>query len=301
MKRFIVIIVAAVIAAISINNAVAADWQEYDDPVPTKVMVRVLSHGAKAMNPNTGALVIIRDARTNDILGKGAVEGSTGDTKALMNAAYPRVSGMAGLLKGQKGMVPKDGGCDTHTASDDAAVYATTLKLSKPTQVVIEVRGPMMPHHAGATAVTTTWLFPGEDVTGEGIVMELRGLIVDVDATLKEAELNVESLKEGIDLPFFMRMMCGCPIAPRSAGLPWEAEDFKINVQAYYKGKLYHEETTTSDKQFVAVSQFMSRLPLPDGLPEGPFKREQVLVRVMASQPKMNNFGMDEFSVFLSR
>lgn len=282
-------------------SAQAADWEKYDKPVPTKVTVRVLSRGAKAMNPNTGALVIIRDAATNEVLDKGDVQGSTGDMVALMSAGYPRMGGMTGLVKGEKGLIEKPGGCEPYTSTEDSAAFVGQIMLTRPTQVVIEAHGPMMPHQSGATAVTTTWLFPGEDVTGEGIVLELRGLIVDTLASLKEVELNPDELKEGIDLPFYMRMMCGCPIAPKSFGLPWEAEDFNITVQTYYRGKLYHEEVTMADKLFVSVSQFRTRFPVPEDLPEGKFNREQVVVRVMASQPKMANFGMDEFSVYFTR
>jgi hypothetical protein len=301
MRKLFVIVVLFAITVLMPAGANAAAWEKYDKPVPTKVTVRVLSRGAKAMNPNTGALVIIRDAASNEVLDKGDVQGGTGDMEALMNTGYPRVSGMTGLLKGEKGLKEKSGGCETYTSTEDSAAFVGQVMLTRPTQVVIEAHGPMMPHQSGATAVTTTWLFPGEDVTGEGIVLELRGLIVDTLASLKEVELNPDELKEGIDLPFYMRMMCGCPIAPKSFGLPWEAEDFNITVQAYYRGKLYHEEVTTADKLFVSVSQFRARFPVPENLPEGQFNREQVVVRVMASQPKMANFGMDEFSVYFTR
>lgn len=279
----------------------AEGWEKYDKPVPTKVYVRVLSHGAKAMSPHTGALVIIKDAATDKVLDKGDLQGSTGDTTALMETGYARKTGKSGLLSGEKGVLIKDsGGCEPYTSNDEAAKFVGVVNISKPTQVVIQVQGPMMPHHAGGAAIVTTWLFPGEDVTGEGIVLELHGLIVDCLASLKESEIDVDKAKNGITVPFYMQMLCGCPIAPKKMGLPWEAEGYKITTQAYYKGKLYHEDVTTSDKLFVDVSKFVTTVPLPPGLPKGSFKREQVKIRVMAAQPELANYGLDEFSVFLN-
>ncbi len=303
MKRlFTGLFLAFSITMLSVSGAYSAGWEKYDKPVPTKVMVRVLAHGAKAMSPETGVVVVLRNAATNEILDKGDARGSTGDTTALMETGYARKTGQTGLLKGQKGALIKDSsGCEMYSSKMDTAVFVTTIKISKPTQIVIEAHGPLMPHNAGQTVLATTWLFPGEDIAGEGIVLELRGLIVDALASLKESEIDVNKAKNGISLPFYMQMMCGCPIAPRSGGLPWVAEDFKITVQAYYKGKLYHEEVTTADKLFVSVSAFKTNVPLPKGLPDGKFKREKVKVRVMAAQPKLANYGMDEFYVYLSR
>lgn len=302
MKRLLGLMFLSVsILTAGAAGAYADNWEKYDKPVPTKVVVRVLSHGAKAMNQNTGAVVVVRDAATNEILDKGEVLGSTGDDTALMETGYARKTGLTGLLKGQEGALIKDSGCEMYASKTDAAKFETIVNISRPTQVVIEAHGPLMPHSAGQTAVTTTWLFPGEDITGGGIVLELRGLIVDSLASLKESELDVEKVRDGIVLPFYMRMMCGCPIAPKSAGLPWVAEDFKITVQAYYKGKLYHEELAAADKLFVDVSAFKTRVPLPKDLPEGKFKRERIKLRVMAAQPEMANFGLDEFYVYLSK
>jgi len=290
---FSVVVVAA--------SARAEDWEKFDKPVPTRVVVRVLAHGAKAMSPHTGALVIIRDAATNKVLDQGDVQGSTGDTTALMDTGYARKTGRSGLLVGEEGLIDKEGGCKKYESTEEVAKFVGLVKISKPTQVVIQAQGPMVPHQAQGVAITTTWLFPGEDVGGEGIVLTLRGLIVDCLASLKESDLDVSKLKDGIPVPFYMNMMCGCPIAPKSKGLPWEAEDFRITVQAYYNGKLYHEEVTTADKLFVDVSAFKTSVPLPPDLPEGELRHERLKIRVMASEPKMANYGTDEFSVYLNR
>jgi len=319
------LLVVAMFAMLLVAGRVASaeEWEKYDAPVPTNVVVRVLSHGAKAVSEHTGALVIIKDVRTGKELARGAVQGSTGDDIALMRAGYPRMNGRSGLMKGDKGFIFEDTKAapgsrnpyfDVRTerkpeelkpvvyeSTTDVASFQTTLNITKPTEISIEVYGPLLYQRQSAMAVGTTWVFPGEDITGEGIVLELRGLIVDTLASLVDSEIKLDQVKDGIPVSFYMRMMCGCPIAPAKLGLPWEAEGFNITVQAYYKGKLYHEEKTTSDKLFKDISLFLTKIPLPKDLPDGPFSKEKLKIRLMASQPSQNNFGMDEFSVYLTR
>jgi len=329
--KFSVSAVAVIMAALfCFSGAVyAANWQKYDKPVPTKVVVRVLSHGAKSMSQATGAKVSIKDGRTNEVLVEGDVQGSTGDTTALMRAGYPRISGEHGLLKGERGMIFEDLKADEkarekgwrspdpyydtrderdlddlepviYESTQDAAKFEATLMLDKPTQVFVEVQGPLMPHHAAQLSVVSTWLFPGEDVTGEGIVVTLRGLIVEAQASLKESEQSVEAVGKELVIPFNMRMMCGCPIqAGGRMGIPWEAEGFEITTRAYYKGEMYHESVTTADKIISGTSWFTTNIPMPENLPDGEFSRERVLVRILAAQPKLANYGMEEFSVYL--
>lgn len=313
------------------SPAFAEEWEKYDKPVPTRIIVRVLSHGAKAMNEHTGAVVVIRDARTGKELDKGPVQGSTGDDVALMRAGYPRIRGAMGLVKGDKGFIlgdkkadeearkkgwmmsdpyfdirderkPEDLTPQVYEAKEDAAVFETTVKISKPTQIIAEAYGPLMPKHAMQSAMQSFWLFPGEDITGEGIVLELRGLIVDVQDSLREKEVDYDTVKGGIDVPFYMQMTCGCPISVGGRfGIPWEAEGIKVTTQAYYKGRLYYEKSDTSDKYWENISQFKTSVPLPKDLPEGTFKKERLKIRVMAVQPEQNNTGFDEFNIYLSK
>ncbi len=331
MKKLSVVVFIMALFFSLASAASAEDWEKYDKPVPTKILVRVLSHGALAMNENTGAVVVIRDARTGKELDKGPVQGSTGDDIALLRAGYPRIRGAMGLVKGDKGFIlgdkkadeearlkgwmmsdpyfdirdtrkPEDLTAQVYEAKTDAAVFETTVNISKPTQIVVEAYGPLMPKHAMQSSMQSFWLFPGEDITGEGIVVELRGLIVDVQDSLREKAVDYASVKDGIEIPFYMRMMCGCPISVGGKfGIPWEAEGIKITTQAYYKGKLYYEKTDTSDKYWQDVSQFKASVPLPKDLPAGAFSKERVMIRLMAVQPEQNNTGFDEFNIYLNK
>jgi hypothetical protein len=303
------------------SPALAGEWEKYDKPVPTRVVVRVLSHGAKAMGDKTGAVVVIRDADTGRELDEGPVRGGTGDDIALMRAGYPRMLGAMGLVKGEKGMLFEDlNGSDKapyfdlrdtakreklkpviYESKADSAMFETTLNITRPTRIIVEAHGPLTPTQATASAATSAWVFPGEDMTGDGIVLELRGIIVD-SPSLKDKEIKISEAKDGITVPFSMKMLCGCIIVPAGqSGIPWEAEGYKVTTQAYYKGKLYYEDVKTSDKLYIAPSQFETKVPLPEDLPSGAFKKERVKVRIMSFQQSQDNSGMDEFSVYLSR
>jgi len=302
MKKFYVFVSAVLVTVgMAFTSASAVEWEKYDKPVLTKVVVRVLSHGAKAMSPHTGGDIVIKDAETGAVLAKGSLDGSTGDDTALMRTGYPRMSGKAGLVRGDAGMLRQGNTAVPYESTSDAAGFEATIPLTKPTRIIVEAYGPTNPEHSKASATVSALVFPGEDVTGTGIVMELRGLIVDVPNAMRDSDVKAGEVAGGISVPFGMRMMCGCPIAPAGMGLSWQAENYNITVQAYYKGALYYEDIKTSDKLIVNVSQFNTKVPLPKDLPEGGFRKERIKVRIMAAQPDQANYGMDEFNLYLGR
>ena len=254
-------VLAAVFALIFAASARAGDWEKYDKPVPTKIVVRVLAHGAGAINQDQGALVVIWDAETGSELARGMTKGAAGVEKA--------------------------------------AKYETTLMLTKPTMLNIEAYGPLVPPHSTVSAMVKVWAFPGEAMTGEGATLELRGLIVDALASLKDAEIKVSAVEGGvIRVPFYLEMLSGSPVAP---GGEWEAKGFRITTQAYYKGGLYYEDTETADKLYAKVGAFETTVPLPKDLPAGDYKRERAKIRIMAAQPAEANYGLDEFDMYLSK
>lgn len=65
-------------------------------------------------------------------------------------------------------------------ATEDTAAYKTEVVLSEPTPVEIVAEGPLGFPQALQRTSKTTWLIPGEDVLGEGILLELHGFIVDI-------------------------------------------------------------------------------------------------------------------------
>jgi len=143
------------------------------DKIPTKLIVRVVSNDAKVIGSGVGgAFVRIKNVETREILAEGKQLGGTGDTDRIM--VQPRRRGE--VLHG----------------TSDAAFFQADLLLDKPTQVEIYTEAPLgFPHNIQKGSKTLT-LIPGKHILGEGVVIELNGLIVNI--------LNPspkESLKKG--------------------------------------------------------------------------------------------------------
>ena len=64
--------------------------------------------------------------------------------------------------------------------TEGTAAYRAELALSEPSLVEIIAEGPLAFPQAIQRASKTTWLLPGEHVSGEGILLELHGFIVDI-------------------------------------------------------------------------------------------------------------------------
>ncbi len=143
------------------------------EKIPTKVIVRVVSKDAKVIGSGVGgALVRIKNLETGEVLARGKQEGGTGDTDRIM--VQPRRR--SGPLYGTPG----------------AAFFQGEILLEKPTQVEIYTEAPLGYPHAIQKGIKTLTLIPGKHILGEGVIIELNGLIVNI--------LNPspkESLKKG--------------------------------------------------------------------------------------------------------
>jgi hypothetical protein len=161
--------------------------------VPTDIVVRALSQGAKFIGSGMGgAEVTVTVPATGAILARGQITGGTGDTQRIM-AGAPRGSAIA---------------------DDKAAAFKATIDLAGPVLVELRVRAPL---NAGAHAITVTqqrWLVPGAPVAGDGWVVEIPGLAMDASA-------------DGRTVTALVRMQCGCPIDP--GGL-WDAGRFRVEA-----------------------------------------------------------------------
>jgi len=148
--------------------------------IPTKVLVRVVSKDAKVIGSGVGgAAVRIVNARTGETLAEGKQEGGTGDTDLIM--VTPR--GRGSVVYGTPG----------------AAFFLAEIGLERPTQVEIRVEAPLGFPQALQRGTKTITLIPGKDIGGEGVIIELDGLIVDVvtpaatGAIRRGGELRVEA------------------------------------------------------------------------------------------------------------
>lgn len=145
-------------------------------PTPTTLVIRAVSRDAKIIGSGVGgAKITVRNAETGQILSSGIQTGGTGDTAKIISQPHPR-----------DGVIYETTG---------AASYLATILLDEPTHVTIEANGPLGFPQVGGAASTTMLVVPGEDVRGEGILLEIHGFIVEViDTRLRDGETTGEEL-----------------------------------------------------------------------------------------------------------
>jgi hypothetical protein len=157
--------------------------------VETHVLVRVQAHDAKLIGTSVGgARVTITNAATGEVLASGITAGGTGDTQLIMRTPHvPRADFLA---------------------TEGAAGFRAGFLLSEPTLVEVTATAPLDFPQATARASTTLLLEPGADIKGNGVVLDLHGLIVEI---LDGAE---GSVADGVAVRARVRMLCSCPTEP---------------------------------------------------------------------------------------
>jgi len=136
------------------------------EKIPTKIIVRVTSKDSKVIGSGVGgALVRIKNLETGEILAQGKQEGGTGDTDRIMDQPHRRGETLYG--------------------TPDAAFFQAEIPLDRPTQVEIFTEAPLSyPHNIQKGSKTLT-LIPGKHILGEGVIIELNGLIVNIPSPPK--------------------------------------------------------------------------------------------------------------------
>ena len=143
------------------------------EKIPTKVIVRVVARDAQVIGSGVGgALVRIKNLETGEILAEGKQEGGTGSTERIM--VQPRRRG------------------ETVYGTSGSAHFEAKIPLDRPTQVQIDAEAPLGYPQAIQKGSKTLTLIPGKDVLGEGVIIELNGLIVNILSPSSK-----ESLKGG--------------------------------------------------------------------------------------------------------
>jgi len=150
----------------------------------TRVIVRVVARDAQVIGSGVGgALVRIRSLETGETLAEGKQEGGTGSTERIMVQPHRRGETVYGTF--------------------GSAHFEAKIPLDRPTQVEIDAEAPLSYPQALQKGSKTLTLIPGKDVLGEGIVIELNGLIVNAlspsskeslkggDAVLVKAEVRM--------------------------------------------------------------------------------------------------------------
>jgi hypothetical protein len=98
--------------------------------------------------------------------------------------------------------------------------------LPEPRELEDSAEGPLGGLQSAGRASATIWLAPGRDqTTGDGLLLELPGLLVQVMEPATHTD--VRKLPQDIPIVANVAMMCGCPIAP---GGPWPPEEFQVTA-----------------------------------------------------------------------
>jgi len=131
------------------------------EKVVTKIIVRVVAKDSKVIGSGVGgAFVRIRNLETGEILAQGKQEGGTGDTERIM--VRPRQRG------------------ETIYGTSGAASFQAEIPLDRPIQAEIYTEAPLAYPHAIQKGLKTLTLIPGKHILGDGVIIELDGLIVNI-------------------------------------------------------------------------------------------------------------------------
>ena len=160
----------------------------------TRVVVRARARDGKFVGTSMGgAQVVLRDAGTGQVLARGVTSGTTGDTQRLMKQPHTR---------GQQ------------LADEKSAKFETTLELDEPRLVTVEVSGPEAQRQARITSSTQVWMIPGRHFTGDGIILELPGFVVDAVEPRAHEFIKLDGKTRNVPVRANVVLMCGCPTEP---------------------------------------------------------------------------------------
>jgi len=188
----------------------------------TRIVVTARAKDAKFIGTSMGgALVIIRDSATNELLAHGMIAGETGDTKKIMQTALSRNAALS---------------------DPRSARFETVLDIDSPRLVTVEVQAPCGQMQSRIQTQTQVWLIPGRDMAGagDGIMVEIPGFSVDVLAPQAHAKTALNNGRARIPVRANVVMMCGCPVEP---GGVWDARLCEVAALVKRNGKPFCETT----------------------------------------------------------
>jgi len=177
----------------------------------TKLVVRAKAKDAKFIGSSVGgALILVKNADTGEILAQGLTTGSTGNTGLIMSTPRERY---------------------TQLADERTAKFEIELDLAEPTFVTVEAHAPYTKRGSRTVASKQVWLIPGKDMDGDGVILEIPGFIIDILEPQTHRSLSMPDLDSGfLTVRANMVMMCGCTI---SDGGLWDGS--KMEVRAIIK------------------------------------------------------------------
>jgi hypothetical protein len=229
----------------------------------TTVVVRARSKDAKFIGTSMGgAYVTIRRSDDGRVLAQGLTQGGTGDTTRLMVEPIQRGRPLADA---------------------SAAKFEATINLDGPTLATIEARAPAAQRQSAITSSTEVWLIPGKHVAGDGVILEIPGLAVDVLAPQTPQDATLEGRRATIPIAANVVLMCGCPIEPN--GL-WKASEYEVAALVRRDGAPFQTVAMTYAGR---RNTFEGRLEVAE--------RGVYELTVYAFHPSTGNSGVDRATV----
>ena len=257
----------ALVAAVLALPFAAGTVRAVESPAPgtpTTVTIRVVgNHGMPLGDTVGGAAVTIKDVETGAVLASGTQTGTSGDLRAIMQT--PRLP------------------TEQMFSAKDSAAFTVSLALTKPTVVEVIGEGPLKYPAAKRRASKTVLLYPGKPITGDGIVLQLYGMIVQIETPTPDRPLGVG---DSVAVRATVRMMCDCIVEPYGN---WDSR----------KMSLYGE--MRSDGQVLGKFDFFHQGPKGLFLGEYTIPRklngtDRLTLRVVASDTEGMNIGYDEIT-----
>ncbi|MDH5357030.1 MAG: hypothetical protein OEY48_01005 [Gammaproteobacteria bacterium] len=165
----------------------------------TNVMVRAKAIDAKFIGSSVGGVkVVVEDAETGEVLDQGWINGDTGSTTTLIKEPVSR---------GQQ------------LTDDKTAGFVAKVDISSPRLLRFKLIGPYGYRQALQEASVTSWVIPGKDMLGDGIIINMPGFIVDAWTRVLEGGQ--------VDIYTKATMLCGCPIYPDG---PWDPSNYEATA-----------------------------------------------------------------------
>jgi hypothetical protein len=233
-----------------------------NDPKSTAILVRVVAHGAMVLGRDVGgARVTITDLDTKRVLAAGIQQGDAGDQNQIMRTPH--------LME------------EPVYSNRPAAAFTTTLLLERPTLVEVAAEGPLAYPNAMRRAAKTVLLIPGQDLTGDGIVLHLNGYIVQIEHPKAGEPLTA---KNDVALKASVRTLSGTSVRPHG---DWDSRKIRIYGELLIGERIvermqlfYSNETSTFDSPFF--------VPQDKDAPHG------ITLRVVVGDSAAGNFSLGE-------
>jgi len=174
-----------------------------NDPKSTTILVRVVAHGAMVLGREVGgARVTITDINTKQILATGIQQGEAGDQNQIMRTPH--------MME------------EPIYSSRPSAAFTATLELNKPTLVEISAEGPLAYPASLQRTTQTILLIPGQDLTNDGIVLQLHGYLVQIERPKPGDSLIA---KNDVKLRASVRTLSGALVRPHG---DWDSRKIRI-------------------------------------------------------------------------